>query len=217
MAVDVVKFRRSEKHNALDLDHLREVYEEFKKCRNPVVFYGEPSFCSGIDVKYFRKARKDEVLEFAETANQLILDICKYPKPVVAFVKGYALGAGFSIALACDVIVADENAVFSTGFAKLGIAPDMGVSYLLPRTVGLKRALKLLMSAERFSAKQGLELGIVHSIGTLDDAIKIAKDLDGNSVKFIKELVYRDLEKHVEHEKLLALKSIEEVREIRQS
>ncbi|WP_456371014.1 enoyl-CoA hydratase/isomerase family protein [Geoglobus sp.] len=208
MAVDVVTFSRPEKHNALNLDHLKDVYEQFKSCENPVVIYGEPSFCSGIDVNYVGVASRSEILEFADLANSFILDICRYPRPVVAFVKGYALGAGFSIALACDAIVAEENAVFSTGFAKLGIAPDMGVSYLLPRTVGLKRALELLFSAERFDAKEAFDLGIVSRFGTLDDAKELAEKLDGPSVRYIKELVYRDMVEHVAHEKELALRSI---------
>ncbi|AKG91866.1 Enoyl-CoA hydratase/carnithine racemase [Geoglobus ahangari] len=212
MAVDVVTFSRPEKHNALNLDHLKEVYKRFRSCENPVVIYGEPSFCSGIDVDYVGVAGKDEILEFAELANNFILDICRYPKPVVAFVKGYALGAGFSIALACDAIIAEESAVFSTGFAKLGIAPDMGVSYLLPRAVGLKRALKLLFSAERFDARKALELGIVSEFGTLEDAKRMAEELNGPSVRYIKELVYRDMAEHVEHEKELALRSIMELR-----
>ncbi len=212
MAVDVVTFSRPEKHNALNLDHLKDVYEQFKSCENPVVIYGEPSFCSGIDVNYVGVASRSEILEFADLANSFILDICRYPRPVVAFVKGYALGAGFSIALACDAIVAEENAVFSTGFAKLGIAPDMGVSYILPRTVGLKRALKLLFSAERFDAKEAFDLGIVSRFGTLDDAKELAEKLDGPSVRYIKELVYRDMVEHVTHEKELALRSIMELR-----
>lgn len=212
MAVDVITFKRPEKHNALNLEHLREVYEQFTSCENPVVIYGEPSFCSGIDVDYVGVASKDEILEFAELANRFILDICRYPKPVVAFVRGYALGAGFSIALACDAIVAEENAIFSTGFAKLGIAPDMGVSYLLPRTVGLKRALRLLMSAERFSAEKAMELGIVDSFGTLEDAKRTAESLNGPSVRYIKELVYRDMVEHVEAEKGLAVESIKKIR-----
>ena len=212
MAVDIVTFRRPEKHNALDLEHLRDVYEQFSSCENPVVIYGEPSFCSGIDVDYVGVAGKEEILEFAELANRLILDICSYPRPVVAFVKGYALGAGFSIALACDVIVSERDAVFSTGFAKLGIAPDMGVSYLLPKTVGLKRALSLLMSAERFSAEKAVELGIVDRFGTLEDARRIAESLDGPSVRHIKRLVYRDMVEHVEAEKRLAIESIMSIR-----
>ncbi|WP_457591690.1 enoyl-CoA hydratase/isomerase family protein [Geoglobus sp.] len=212
MAVDIVTFRRPEKHNALDLEHLRDVYEQFSSCENPVVIYGEPSFCSGIDVDYVGVAGKEEILEFAELANRLILDICSYPRPVVAFVKGYALGAGFSIALACDAIVSERDAVFSTGFAKLGIAPDMGVSYLLPKTVGLKRALSLLMSAERFSAEKAVELGIVDRFGTLEDARRIAESLDGPSVRHIKRLVYRDMVEHVEAEKRLAIESIMSIR-----
>ncbi len=212
MDVDVVKFKRPKKHNALDLDHLKEIYEDFESCKNAVVIYGEPSFCSGIDLDYFKNAEEKEIEEFAELANSLILKICSYPKPVIAFVKGYAIGAGFSIALACDSIIADENAIFSTGFAKLGIAPDMGVSYLLPRVIGLKKALYLLMSAERITAEKAYELGIVQSFGELEDAIKLAKELDGNSVKYIKELVYHELKKHVEKEMSLALMSIKEIR-----
>ncbi len=208
MDVDIVRFKRSEKHNALDLDHVREIYFEFQKCENPVVFAGEPSFCSGLDLDFVQRASKEEISEFADLVNDLILKIAKCPKPVVAFVQGYAIGAGFSIALACDGIVADNNAVFSTGFAKLGIAPDMGVSYFLPKAVGLKRALRLLSTAERFKAEDALSMGIVTKIGKFEDAVELAVRMNGNSLKYIKELIYPDLESHVIKEKMLALKSI---------
>ncbi len=212
MEIDVIKFRRPEKHNALDLEHMREISKEFHKCRNPVVITGEPSFCSGLDLDYISKASEREIAEFAEVANSFILEIARYPRPVIAFVQGYAIGGGFSIALACDGIVADINAIFSTGFARLGIAPDMGVSYFLPRTVGVKKALKLLSTAERFKADEALDMDIVARIGEIDDAFDLARKMEGNSLKYIKELIYPDIEKHVMMDKELALKSISEIR-----
>jgi len=176
-----------------------------------VVIFGEPSFCSGLDLNFVKKASEGEISEFADIANDFVLAIARYPKPVIAFVKGYAIGAGFSIALACDGIVAERNAVFSTGFAKLGIAPDMGVSYFLPKTVGVKRALELLSTAERFDCDMALRLGIVAKIGEFEDAVELATSMDGNSLKYIKELVYPDIENHVMKEKMLALKSISEI------
>jgi len=161
------------------------------------------------------RASETEISEFADIANDFILTITKHPKPVIAFVKGYAIGAGFSIALACDAIVAEKSAVFSTGFAKLGIGPDMGVSYFLPKTVGLKKALKLLSTAERFDSSKALESGIVAKIGEFGDAVKLADSMNGNSLKYIKELVYPDIEKHVLREKMLALKSISEIDAVR--
>ncbi len=211
MDVDIVRFRKPEKHNALDLDHVKEFHSEFEKCRNPVVIAGEPSFCSGLDLDFVQRVSKEEISEFADLANDLILKIAGYPKPVIAFVQGYAIGAGFSIALACDAIVADENAVFSTGFARLGIAPDMGVSYFLPKAIGVKRALKLLSTAERLGADEALSMGILAKIGKLDDAVELAVRMNGNSLKYIKELIYPDLESHVMKEKELALKSISEI------
>ncbi len=210
MEIDVIRFKRPEKHNALDLEHIREIKMEFCKCENPVIITGEPSFCSGLDLDFVRKTSETQIVEFADVANDLILQIARHPKPVVAFVQGYAIGAGFSIALACDGIVADRNAIFSTGFAKLGIAPDMGISYFLPRTVGLRRALGLLSTAERFGADEALNMGIVTEIGGIEDAFELAERMEGNSLKYIKELIYPDIEKHVMREKELALKSISE-------
>ncbi|AIY89113.1 enoyl-CoA hydratase/isomerase family protein [Geoglobus acetivorans] len=214
MDVDIIHFKRPEKHNALDLDHLKEIYDELCNCSNPVVIYGEPSFSSGLDLNFVQHASEPEIIEFADIANDLILRIASHPKPVVAFVKGYTFGAGFSIALACDAIVADESAVFSTGFAKLGIAPDMGVSFLLPRITGLKRALRLLSTAERFGVDEAIRLGIVDRKGNLDDAVDLARRMDGNSIKYIKELVYSGFREHVMREKEMALKSIEDMRNV---
>lgn len=211
MEVDIIKLKKPEKHNALDLEHTKWILDEVKKSDKPVIIYGEPSFSSGLDLNFIQKATPEEIVEFADVANELVIEIATRDRPVVAYVKGYVLGAGFSIALACDAIVADENAVFSTGFAKLGIAPDMGVSYLLPRTVGLKRALKLLTTAERFGVDKALNWGIVEKTGNLDDAISLAKEMNGNSTKYIKKLVYSDFRDHVMKEKKMTLKSIEEI------
>ena len=85
-------------------------------------------------------------------------------KPVIAAVNGVAAGAGLGLALACDIRLAAENATFVTAFAKIGLVPDCGVSYFLPRLVGYGRALELALLSERIDARKALEIGMVNGV-----------------------------------------------------
>lgn len=87
-----------------------------------------------------------------------------FPKPVIAAVEGPAAGAGFSLALACDVIVATPRASFCMAFNRIGALPDLAALYTLPRMIGLRRAKDILMSARVVDAREALALGIVHSL-----------------------------------------------------
>ena len=82
-------------------------------------------------------------------------------KPIVAAVNGVAAGAGASIALACDIVVAKESASFIQAFSKIGLIPDSAGTYFLPRLVGLQRAAALMMTGDKVSAKEAMEMGMI--------------------------------------------------------
>ncbi len=92
-------------------------------------------------------------------------------KPIVAHINGIAVGAGLSIALACDYRVADEQATVGLGFLKIGLVPDAGASFFLPRLVGLGKALELALG-DMISANEAKQINLIHEIGSPDLLIK---------------------------------------------
>lgn len=120
------------------------------------------NFCSGGDVSTQGGGRTtlDSVdrLLFGRRVVEAVVNLAK---PVVAVVEGYAVGAGLGLALACDLVVARDDARLSAIFAKRGLVPDMGTTYFLARQVGLHRAKEMIMTARMISAVEAHELGLV--------------------------------------------------------
>jgi 2-(1,2-epoxy-1,2-dihydrophenyl)acetyl-CoA isomerase len=128
-------------------------------------------FCAGQDMGDFESsAGKVSYREhLQETYNPLVLKMQTTPKPVVAGVNGPAVGAGLGLALACDLRVATDTAQFRYGFTRLGLAPDSGVAYWLPRLMGYAPALAMAMLDEPLEAAQAYRLGLVSRIFTEDE------------------------------------------------
>jgi 2-(1,2-epoxy-1,2-dihydrophenyl)acetyl-CoA isomerase len=122
-------------------------------------------FCSGGDLGLLREAREHQAVQELEgllrSGKQIILAIASMPKPVVAAVNGPAAGAGCNLALACGICIASDRATFTQSFAKLGLFPDFGATYILPRLVGPSRAAELLYTAETVDAAEAVRLGLV--------------------------------------------------------
>jgi 2-(1,2-epoxy-1,2-dihydrophenyl)acetyl-CoA isomerase len=96
--------------------------------------------------------------------NPLVLALHRFPKPTIAALNGPAVGAAMNIALACDIVLAARGAMLQEAFSRIGLVPDAGGTWLLPRIVGPKRALALMMTAEPIGAEDALRLGLVHRI-----------------------------------------------------
>ncbi|WP_283135573.1 enoyl-CoA hydratase-related protein [Rhizohabitans arisaemae] len=107
--------------------------------------------------------------------NPIVEALTDMEKPVVAAVNGVAAGAGASLAFACDLRVAAEGASFLMAFARVGLAPDTGVSWTLQRLIGAGRAMELMLLAEPVDARRALELGLVHRV--VPDALENAREL----------------------------------------
>ena len=128
------------------------------------------------------------------------LSITKLPIPTLAAVNGPAIGAGFSLAMACDLRIASEEASFHPNFLKLGVHPGLGASYLLPRLVGVAKALELLWLAEPIPARKAMEMGIVSRVveprRLMEEAMEIARKISALSskvVEMVKKSVYMGL------------------------
>jgi 2-(1,2-epoxy-1,2-dihydrophenyl)acetyl-CoA isomerase len=109
------------------------------------------------------------------TYNPLILRMRSLEKPIVAAVNGVAAGAGLSVALACDLRLAADTATFTTAFGRIGLVPDSGGMYFLPRIVGMSRAMELAWTARTIGADEGLTLGLVDRVIAAESLLSEAK------------------------------------------
>ncbi len=120
-------------------------------------------FCSGQDLSEAINPTPEEFERMVqEHYNATILRIRKIEKPVIAAVNGVAAGAGANIALACDIVLAAESASFIQAFSKIGLIPDSGGTYFLPRLVGMQRAAALMMTAEKVTASDAVAMGMAY-------------------------------------------------------
>lgn len=139
--------------------------------------------------------------DYMKDVNDLILLITGIEKPIIACVNGAAVGAGFNIALACDMIIASTNAMFSQAFAKVGLVPDMGGLYFLPKVVGMHKAKELIYTATVLNVEDAQKIGIVNKVIPHDKlesyTIEFAKDIAKGPAKafgFAKMIMSRSWE-----------------------
>jgi 2-(1,2-epoxy-1,2-dihydrophenyl)acetyl-CoA isomerase len=125
-------------------------------------------FCSGLDLKSVdlktQEARQRAHFEMRRFMDPLILRLSSFRFPIVAAVNGAAVGAGMSLALACDIIIAAESAYFLPSFARLGLVPDAGITFHLARRIGGGRSLSSLMLAEKIDSKTALAWGLAYAV-----------------------------------------------------
>src|SRR6516165_8315700 len=130
------------------------------------------AFCAGGDLGEIGKGRdRDDTSELGpilRSGMQAVLKIRSMPQPVIAAVNGPAAGAGMNLALAADIRIATEEAVFGQNFAKVGLFPDFGGTYFLPQLIGPAKAAELFYLGDMIDAKTALQLGIVNHVFTVD-------------------------------------------------
>lgn len=123
-------------------------------------------FCAGQDLDEVRpgSSAADFASHVRTVYNPLVRGLRAIEKPVVCAVNGVAAGAGANLALACDLVLASEEASFVQAFARIGLVPDTGGSFFLPRLVGMARATALAMLAEKITARQAAEMGLIYRV-----------------------------------------------------
>ena len=174
-AVGVITLNRPDSLNALTT----EVGQEFQAgvgelrergARAIVITGAGRAFCAGGDLREMQKIaeREGKVEAFFDKPlrllNECILLIRRAPLPFIAAVNGAASGGGCNLALACDLVVAGESARFNQAFIKIGLVPDCGGTFILPRLVGWKRAAELMMTGEVVAAGRALDLGMINAV-----------------------------------------------------
>jgi 2-(1,2-epoxy-1,2-dihydrophenyl)acetyl-CoA isomerase len=171
-------------------------------------------FCSGQDLQA-RLDNKNNQVSLGESIrrryNPLILKLRNIEKPIIASINGVAAGAGASLAFACDFRIASTNATFIQSFSKVGLVPDSGSTFLLPRLIGLTKAFELMLLADKLSAKEALDLGILNMVVApeqlAEETLALAKKLAiGPSLAFaltkraVNSAIFNDIEELLEQE-----------------
>lgn len=145
------------------LQHHLDVAAQDVSVRAVVLTGTGKAFCAGQDLGEVLEEKEIDFNKIVqENYNPLVLKIRNMDKPVVAAVNGVAAGAGANLALACDIVVAKESTNFIQAFSKIGLIPDCGGTYFLPRLIGLQKATALMMLADKVSATQAKEIGMIY-------------------------------------------------------
>src|SRR5580658_10441176 len=203
--ITTITLNRPEVMNALHSDahfELGEVFDAFAADEDQwvgiVTGAGERAFSAGNDLKHQAGNGKmgNPPSGFAGLTSRFDLS-----KPLIAAVNGVAMGGGFEIALACDLIIASENAIFALPEPRVGLAALAGGLHRLPRTIGVKRAMGMILTGRRVSAREGLELGFVNEVTSKEDLLPAARRWAGligecspMSIRASKEAVMRGLD-----------------------
>jgi 2-(1,2-epoxy-1,2-dihydrophenyl)acetyl-CoA isomerase len=183
--VCTITFNRPDVFNAFNDEISYEFQDALKKAEydeniRVIVLTGAgKAFCSGQDLKAIAGQNRNLSESLQKRYNPIIRRMRGMPKPIVCRLNGVAAGAGCSMALACDIIVAAEEALLIEVFVNVGLVLDSGSSYFLPRLVGSAKAFELATLAEKISAKQAYEWGMINKVvpmADLDNAVKYYTD-----------------------------------------
>lgn len=124
-----------------------------------------PLFMAGGDILFFNQGLADMpkgVMNIVRSLNTSIINLMRMPKPVLASIHGSSAGVGISLMMACDLAIAADDTIFTMAYSGIGITPDGGASYHLPRLVGTKRAMEMLLLSEKFDAQTAKDYGLVN-------------------------------------------------------
>jgi len=199
-SVVTLTLNRPQNGNALNQDLGAALLDQAIRCDNDetircVVITGSGRiFCSGGDIEEFRKAgatMADMVSRGASTLHLAMSKLARMNKPLVTLVNGPAGGGGLSIALCGDIVIAASSAHFSVGYSAIGMTPDGGLTWLLPKLVGLRRAQEMILANRRLDAREAVAIGLVTRVvedGALaDEGRKIANELADSATGAIGE------------------------------
>jgi 2-(1,2-epoxy-1,2-dihydrophenyl)acetyl-CoA isomerase len=172
-AVATLALNRPDRLNALNATVHAEIREAMNRVEanaaiRCLVITGEGrAFCSGQDLTervMSENTQVDTGVSLDRDYNPLVRRLVAFPIPTIAAVNGPAVGAGANLALACDILLFARSAYFQEAFARIGLVPDAGGTWLLPRIVGLKRALAMCMTAEQVPAEECQRIGIAYKV-----------------------------------------------------
>ncbi len=194
--VCTITLNRPAVYNALNTALIQEITQAFEAVHTDesvrvvvLTGAGENAFCAGADLKSGMSNATSLGDSLRKNYNPTILAIRNLPKPVICRLNGTAVGAGCSLALACDIIIAADNAKMSQIFVNIGLIIDAGSSFFLPKLVGSQKAFELCSTGRVVEAQECFELGLVNSVVPKDDldsaVLKMAKQYANSATKAI--------------------------------
>lgn len=199
----VIKLNRPEVYNAFNEAMKKELQEALKdvekdKAIRVVIITGEgKAFCSGQDLKDAMNMPGRSFKQSLDTGyNPIIRAMRNMPKPIICRLNGVAAGAGCSLALACDLIIAAEEASMTEIFINIGLVLDSGSSYFLPRLVGSAKAFELATTGRKFSAKEAFDISIVNHVvplsgldAAVDDMANVYANAPTKAIGLMKKML----------------------------
>ncbi|MEL0019228.1 MAG: enoyl-CoA hydratase [Rickettsiales bacterium] len=219
--VATLTMNRPDARNALSLEMRSGMHEfldkhEFDDSVRCVIIKGAGDhFMAGGDVKSFAQMAKEQSPEELRThflhrihdLHGFVSAMRRFPKPIIASVRGAAAGAGVSLAAACDLIIASEDAFFTLAYCHIGISPDGSATYSLPRMVGVKKAMEMVLLGDRLDAEAMAAAGLVNKVvpaAALDEeTAKLAGRLAKGPTRaysHAKRLMYASINNQLEHQ-----------------
>lgn len=181
--VATITLNRPEVYNALNDGITYELQDALKavakddQVRVVVLTGAGKAFCSGQDLKAASGQEKRSFMESLQKRyNPIIRAMRSLPKPIICRLNGVAAGAGCSLALAADLIIASEEATLIEVFINIGLVPDSGSAYFLPRLVGMAKAFELCAMGSRVKAAEALQLGLVNRVTPVDQLDTVVKE-----------------------------------------
>jgi len=199
-SIAFITLNRPDKLNAFNREMALLFQEKLDECaqdkniRCVYITGAGKGFCAGQDLAEVVETDGQEVNKMLrEQYNPIVWKIRTMEKPVVGAINGVAAGAGANMALACDVVVASEDAYFTQAFSKIGLVPDSGGTFILPRFIGWQRASGLMMLGDKLSASEAAKMGMLYKCFSaetfIEESMKIAETLafmPTKSLAFIK-------------------------------
>jgi len=212
--VGYITLNRPDKLNSFNREmalQLQQVLDECSVNANIRCIYitgAGKAFCAGQDLAEVTQPNApdfDKIL--SEHYNPIITRLRNINKPIVAAVNGVAAGAGANIALACDIVVAAENASFLQAFSKIGLIPDSGGTFFLPRLIGFQKASALMMLGDKVTANDALQMGMLYKVFPAEtfaeESMKIAETLSQmptQAMGYIKQALNNSMSNSIEQQ-----------------
>ena len=188
--VAVITLNRQKVLNSFNFEMADDVISALNKCKDPsiraVVFTGSGrGFCAGQDLEEATRKGGPSIEEIVDhTYNPIVTLIRELEKPVIGAVNGIAAGAGANLALICDITFASASSTFIQSFSNIGLVPDSGGTFTLPRLVGMQRATAMMFLGNKVTAQEALDLGMIYKV-VADE------DLDTKAFEFAAKLASR--------------------------
>lgn len=209
--IGILTIQREKALNALNSNLLKELDQAIDYVNDDESIYvlvitGKgKAFIAGADISEMKDLDQVQAREFAALGINCFRKIELMEKPVIAMVNGYALGGGCELAMACDIRIASEKAIFGQPEVGLGITPGFSATQRLPRLVGLAKAKELIFTGENIPADEALKIGLVNKVFNkdelLEEAIKMADKIASNgqlAVRYSKNAINRGFETDIE-------------------